>query len=149
MGTASLSWEEEADEEEEVVRMVGDDMDKLADNCIGAITGAGFARSDFIGMNATLDLMSCAKPSGGTGGASFGGKGRGTGKLDRPPLILIVGRGGSGVVGEGMGGPPELRWVPVDLRRGTGLPASSASISAFPGVIGATEYAEYVSSLPV
>lgn len=156
----SLSWEEDADKV--VVRRMGDaaELEGGLVPTVGTgtctaepdvITGAGLARSDFIGINATRDLMSCAK--GGTGGACCGIAGNGTGKLDRPPaaLTVIEGRGGSGVVGDGIGAdgasPPELRRVPVDRRRGTGFPiTNSPSISEFAGVMGT---AECVSSLPV
>jgi hypothetical protein len=64
-------------------------------------------------------------------------------------LILIEGSGGRGVVGDGIGGgpPAELRWVPVDVRRGTGLPASSPNISALLGVISAAEDAPSLAGL--
>jgi hypothetical protein len=98
-------------------------------------------------MNATRVLCSCA--SGGIGGASWASRTGGReGKLERPPFTLIDGSGGRGVVGDGRGGGPprELRWVPVDLRLGTGLPwaVNSSSISELLGVFST---AEYVSSL--
>ena len=109
-------------------------------------TGARLARRDFIGINFTFVL--CSFASWGTGGGwSSCTTWRGTGRLERPPLILMDGSGGRGVVGEGMGGGPpmELRWVPVDLRLGRGLPPKPPSISALFGV---RRVAEYVSSLP-